>query len=246
LPKSRTAKISPTAAAGTSAWPLLAIAALACAGAAVWYGLGIVMAPAGDGAPKAAGDSRREMWVTSEHLSKHTCPALACGVTAKLIFHESVLVEETARGWARVSPFYGAACHGGTTDLVREGNAACTRQNGIVDGLYAEWIPLDMLTTSPPASPDAAAGNIFVREKTTGLSRILATSDDFAINRSRFVNAAERLITRGQCDQADFVDGGGFKRATGRGASVYFVACGRVGTRRVILLDAQNDSITVE
>jgi hypothetical protein len=166
-----------------------------------------------------------QMWVASEAANRRTCPSVECGVVGKLLFRELATVIETKSGWARVTKYYDAACVGGRSEYVEEGPADCVPENGIVDGQFAEWIRLDLL--SEERAPDPGAG-------ATGTAKSVAQSNDFSRYKAQFVRAAEALIASGQCSAKDLSDAGGFLRSTNKGHGIYFTYC-RDGSDRIYL-----------
>ena len=85
------------------------------------------------------------MRVTADDGVRRTCPSLDCGVIGSSFRGESVIVYETVEGWSRISGYYSAACNDGRSSFVDAGQNACTPQNGISDGEFAEWMRSDSL-----------------------------------------------------------------------------------------------------
>lgn len=166
-----------------------------------------------------------QMWVTVDTANRRTCPSTDCGVVGGLMYRESARVIETDNGWGRISRYYDASCADGYSQYVDAGPAACVQENGIVDGKFAEWVKLDLLSEARPADPGAGA---------TGTAALVAQSDDFRHYEVEFVNAAEGLIASGDCTGADLTEVGGFLRSTNRGEGIYFTFCGG-GSNRVYL-----------
>lgn len=163
-----------------------------------------------------------QMWVTSDRANRRTCPSTECGVVGQLFFRESATVVETKNGWGRVSNYYDASCVGGRSKYVDSGRADCTPENGIVNGSFAEWIKLDLLSENRPADPGKDA---------SGTAKLVAQSDDFHHYESQFVAAAEALMASGQCTANDFTDGGGWAKSSNKGQGIYFAYCGGGSTR---------------
>jgi len=182
--------------------------------------------------PETAGSSSAavgKMWVTSDRLAKHTCPSTSCGTVGRYFFREAADVAEIKGDWARVSKRYDASCAGGKSAYVDEGNAACTPDNGVVDGEFAEWVEAKYLSPDRPADPAEAA---------TGFSKLVGGSDDFRIHEAAFAEAAQKLISNGECSEADFKEMGGFVKSTNNIGPVYFIYCGGMTATNRIYLDA--------
>jgi hypothetical protein len=202
--------------------------------------LGLIMKNLGVGAPvspspelvvvaaiPSAPASIGKMWVTADRLARHTCPSSSCGVVGQQFFREATDVMEINGDWARISKRYDASCSGGKSIYVDEGNASCTAENGIEGGQFAEWVEIKYLSPERPADPAAGA---------TGLRKLVAGSDDFRIYEAVFVKAAQTLIERGECTEADF--DGGFLKSTFNKGPVYFIYCGGMTAANRVYLDA--------
>lgn len=157
-----------------------------------------------------------QMWVTVDRANRRTCPSTECGTVGRLYYRESAKVQEIRNGWGRISKYYNASCVDGRSEFVDDGRAGCTRQNGIVDGQFAEWTKMDLLSETPPADPGADA---------TGTAKLVAQSDDFRLHEAEFVKAAESLMASGDCTDDDFIETGGFMKSTSKSASTYFTYC---------------------
>lgn len=90
--------------------------------------------------------AEERMWVNVDHNIRRTCPSVDCGAVGRFYRGESILVYETAGDWARVSRYYGAGCANGMSSFVDSGEAACTVENGIEDGQFAEWLRAEFLS----------------------------------------------------------------------------------------------------
>jgi hypothetical protein len=88
------------------------------------------------------------------------------------MFREEAIIYEERSGWARVSKYYDASCQDGLSQYVDSGNAACTASNGIVNGLFAEWVSVKHLSKTRPADPSVGA---------TGSYALVSGSDDWKI-----------------------------------------------------------------
>jgi hypothetical protein len=157
------------------------------------------------------------MWVTSDRLARRTCPSTSCGIVGQHFFREAADVVGIQGDWARISKRYDASCVGGKSQYVDDGNAACTTDNGIVDGQFAEWVEVKYLSPIRPADPAEGA---------TGLSKLVGGSDDFRTHEQAFVKAAQKLMDNGDCTEADFVEMGGFVKSFNDKGPVYFIYCG--------------------
>lgn len=171
-----------------------------------------------------------DMWVTADRLSRRTCPDTKCGVVGQLFFREKATILEQRNGWARISKYYDASCRNGLSEYVDSGNASCDPANGITDGQFAEWVAIAHLASERP--PDPAKG-------ASGLAALVGGSDDYRIYKEAFVAAASKLISSGECKEADFKEMGGWmKSTTHRDRPVYFTYCGGMHVRNRIYLDA--------
>lgn len=176
-----------------------------------------------------------DYWVTSDTIDQRTCPSIECGVVGRLRFRAKASVFEVKDGWARVSRYYGVSCENGVCPFVDEGNAACTADNGFVDGKFAEWVPLEHLSQERPADPAAGA---------TGTAALVAKSDDYRLHKDAFVEAAEKLIGEGRCTAADFRENGGWvKSSKHRNQPIYFMYCGGSTRANRLYLNARTGRI---
>jgi zinc-ribbon domain len=175
-------------------------------------------------------------WVTVDRLNRRTCPSPACGIVGQLFFREAATVYEQSGGWARISNYYSASCVNGRSEYVDSGNSRCTRDNGIVDGKFAEWVSAEFLSQNRP--PDPAAG-------ATGIEALVAGSDDYRIYKAAFVRAAQSLISSGQCSEADFREIGGWWKSTEqhRDQPIYFTYCGGFTLAYRLYLNAETGEI---
>ncbi len=169
-----------------------------------------------------------QMWVTTDRADRRTCPSAKCGTVGNLFYRESAEVFETKNGWARVTKYYPAYCTVGRLD-VKSGNADCSPTNGVRDGNMAQWVRLDSLSRNRPADPAAGA---------EGTAALVGQSDNFRLYKAAFVQAAEKLMSSGECTQKDFKDLGGWVKSTNKGMGIYFTYCGGGSTR--IYLDVSN------
>ena len=172
------------------------------------------------------------MWVTSDRLELRSCPSSSCGLASRLYFREAVDVVEVKSGWGRVSRYNDAFCSGGrTSDL--EDNTACTSENGFIEGKYAQWAELAHLSPARPADPGANA---------KGISKLVAQSDDFRLYELAFVKAAQQMIERGTCTEADFLDMGGWMSSPDK-PFVYFTYCGGMTKSNRYYLDVKSGRV---
>ena len=163
-------------------------------------------------------ESSNKHWVTSDRLNRRTCPSTDCGIAGQFFFREGTDVFEDKDGWARVSRYYDASCANGRSEYVHSEDSRCDPENGIVDGKFAEWVFADFLSEDRPPDPAADA---------TGLEVLVAGSDDFQKYRGAFAQAAQSLISSGQCREADFREWGGWmKSVNDRSQPIYFIYCG--------------------
>ncbi len=176
-----------------------------------------------------------DLWVTVDRLNRRTCPSTACGVVGQLFYRAKATIFERQGEWGRITKYYDAACSGGRSAYVDEGNAACAAENGIQDGKFAEWISMKFLASTRPPDPG---------ENATGTAALVRGSDDFRIYETEFVDAAEKLLSSGQCAASDFVENGGWWKSSSYGSRpVYFTYCGGNQTSDRIYLDASNGKI---
>lgn len=159
------------------------------------------------------------LWVSAQRLLRYTCPATDCGIVGNFYYREGVEPLETRDGWIRVSRYYDASCVNGRSEYVDTGDADCVRDNGIVDGQFAEWVEKSSLTSTQPADPAAGA---------TGLAKLIAGSDDFNLYETQFVEAARSLLSRGSCTEQEMAEFGGFWESINlRPRKAYFIQCGQ-------------------
>ena len=178
----------------------------------------------------SAGTGR--MWVTSDRVDLRSCPSSSCGLSSRLHFREAADVVEVDAGWGRVSRYIDGLCDNGSTSNLA-GNGACTPENGFIDGRYAQWAELAYLSPTRPPDPGAGA---------TGLSRLVAQSDDFRLHEAMFVKSAQKLIERGTCTEADFVELGGWVSSPDK-PSTYFTYCGGISKRNRYYLNVSTGRI---
>ena len=163
-------------------------------------------------------ESSNKHWVTSDRLNRRTCPSTDCGIVGQFFFREGTDVFEDKDGWARVSRYYDASCANGRSEYVDSEDSRCDPENGIVDGKFSEWVFADFLSEDRPPDPAADA---------TGLEVLVAGSDDFQKYRGAFAQAAQSLISSGQCREADFRKWDGWmKSVNDRSQPIYFIYCG--------------------
>ena len=181
-----------------------------------------------DGAARDTG----KLWVSSERLSRHTCPSTKCGVVGQFFFREGVDPLEEQDGWVRVSRVYDASCKDGRSEYVDEGNAACDPGNGITGGKFAEWVEKSGLVAERPSDPADTA---------TADESLIAGSDDFARYRKSFTEIAARLIAEGRCTAEDFKEMGGFVKSVTdyRNEPVYFTYCGGLTASNKVYVNAK-------
>lgn len=158
-----------------------------------------------------------QMWVAVDNANRRSCPSIECGVVGRIFYRESAAVSEVKDGWGRITKYYNASCSNGRSDYITSGRAACSPENGIIDGKFAEWVKMDLLTEVRPPDPALSA---------TGTAKLVAGSDDFLTNEAAFVKAADDLISSGECSEKDFQEYGGFFKSTNRGDNIYFMFCG--------------------
>jgi hypothetical protein len=174
-------------------------------------------------------------WVTVDRLNRRTCPSPACGIVGQLFFREAATVYGQSGGWARISSYYSASCMNGRSEYVDSGNNRCTRDNGIVDGKFAEWVSAEFLSQNRPPDPGAGA---------TGIEALVAGSDDYRIYKAAFVRAAQSLISSGECSEADFREIGGWLKSTEHMEQpIYFMYCGGWTLSNRLYLDAETGEI---
>jgi hypothetical protein len=189
-------------------------------------------------APKASPTPEADparMWVSGERLKRHSCPSEDCGVVGRFFFREAVDVLETREGWVRATKTYDASCVDGRSQYVDEGRADCTDDNGITDGVFAEWVLLDGLVDQRPADPAEGA---------TGLRALVGGSDDFQRYGDAFAKAAQDLIEDGRCTEGDFIENGGFMKSTNEpNAPIYFMYCGGATIANRLYLNAATGEV---
>ena len=68
-------------------------------------------------------------------------------------------------------------------------------------------------------------------------------SDDIAVHRSAFIQAASKLIQDGRCTESDFRENGGWWKSTSKGEGVYFIYCGGETLQNRLYLDTKTGRI---
>ena len=180
-------------------------------------------------------ESSNKHWVTSDRLNRRTCPSTDCGIVGQFFFREGTDVFEDKDGWARVSRYYDASCANGRSEYVDSGDSRCDPENGIVDGKFSEWVFADFLSEDRPPDPASDAA---------GLELLLARSDDFQKYRGAFAQAAQSLISSGQCREADFREWGGWtKSVNDRSQPIYFIFCGGSTISNRLYLNAETGEV---
>jgi hypothetical protein len=157
--------------------------------------------------------------VTADRAERRTCPNISCGLVGQLFYREKAIVLEERYGWGRISKYYNASCRNGISDYVEAGNAACIPANGIVEGMLAEWVPMESLGAVRPPDPSAGA---------TGDYGLVKGSDDYRLYKDVFAKAATDSIKSGRCTAADFREMGGWVKSTNKPGPIYFTYCGEV------------------
>lgn len=177
-----------------------------------------------------------ERYVSADQLSVRSCPSTSCGRISWLLSGQKVTVSETQDGWARISKYYNALCKGGVSEYVDSGNAACSEENGIADGQFAEWVSLDYLAKSreEPRPPSNSS-----------LVNALSKSDNFGKYETVFIEVTQKLVHDGQCTEVDVVENGGWVKATGPNADlpVFFIYCGGFAVANRLYLDASSGRV---
>jgi hypothetical protein len=180
--------------------------------------------------------AKHDGWVTVDNLNRRTCPASTCGVVGVLKYREKVTILEEKDGWARISNYYDASCNNGLSEYVDSGNKKCVASNGIKNGMFAEWVSAQYLSSTRPADPaeNASADYDLVRG-----------SDDFRIYKDTFSKAAEKLIASGRCSAKDFKDMGGWMRSNTHGSKpIYFTYCGGMRSSNKVYLNAATGEVS--
>lgn len=181
-----------------------------------------------------SGNEARRMYVVAERLTRRTCPSTACGTVGTLMYREAVEVSEERQGWGRITRPYDASCVNGISEYVDNGNASCDATNGIVDGMFAEWVSLNFLENERPLD---------LAETASEVEELVAQSDDFQTYRAEFVEAARDLIEQGRCSERDFAEMGGWLSSPSGGNGVYFTYCGGLRVENRIYLDVRTGEV---
>jgi hypothetical protein len=175
------------------------------------------------------------LWVSADRVSRHTCPSVKCGVAGELMFREGVEVLERKGTWVRVTKPYSASCSGGTSEYVKSGNSACVTSNGIIKGMFAEWVLTESLTKDRPADPG---------ENASGDNALVKRSDDYRLYRTQFAKAARELIDNGTCTAGDFEEVGGWMSSPAQGQGMYFMYCGGMAKANRLYLDVRSGKVS--
>jgi len=176
-----------------------------------------------------------ELWVSTDRVARSTCPSVKCGVAGQLMFREGVTVLETKGDWVRVTKPYSASCSGGISEYVKSGNSACVAGNGIINGMFAEWVPITSLTKDRPADPG---------EDASGDNALVKSSDDYRLYRTQFAKAARELIDNGTCTAGDFEEVGGWMLSPAQGQGMYFMYCGGMTKANRLYLDVRSGKVS--
>ena len=175
-----------------------------------------------------------QYWVVSDKAETRTCPSASCGSSGALVFREGAKILETKNGWVRITEPYNASCVNNKSEYIKNGNANCTKENGIENGKFSEWVQLNQLSKTRPNQPGANA---------TGTEALIKDSDEFQKYKKQFVIATEQLIKEHRCTAKDFQETGGWLQATTYKEPVYFVMCGGVSQSNKVHLNVSNGKI---
>ncbi|WP_010490783.1 hypothetical protein [Pseudomonas sp. S9] len=176
-----------------------------------------------------------KLWVTADQVARHTCPSDECGVAGYLMFREGVQALETKGSWVRITKPYTASCVGGNSKYVKSGNPACVANNGITEGVFAEWVSTKSLSTNRPVDPAQGA---------TGDDALVKGSDDYRLYKNQFTKAARELINNGTCSTADFEEIGGWMASPAKDQGMYFTYCGGMTTANRLYLDVNSGKVS--
>jgi len=174
-------------------------------------------------------------WVTINKLNRRTCPSTSCGIIGQLEKKEQVTILEEKDDWARISIHYDAGCKNGFSLFVVEGNKKCSPENGIVDGMMAEWVSKQYVSGE---SPDI--------QSLVPLERynLVKYSDDFELHKDIFAEVAQSLIDDGKCTYDDFNEVGGWISSPNySNKPIYFIYCGGTQIGNQIHLDVSNGRV---
>jgi hypothetical protein len=147
-----------------------------------------------------------------------------------------VKVYEIKDGWARITDYYDASCVNGISEYVDSGPKECVPSNGIVDGKFAEWASVKLLSATRPADPAAGA---------EGDYELVKNSDDYAKYKDVFAKTARKLIDAKTCTPREFRENSGWMKSTTTYANrpVYFTYCGGLTVANRLYLDASNGTV---
>lgn len=176
------------------------------------------------------------LFVDVERVQRRTCPKITCGDVGWIAERQVVEALERRDGWVRITKTYSAACKEGRSEYVDDGDASCTSDNGIVDGKFAEWVPMSALSKTRPADP---------AETASGDEAMIAQSDDFKRYRSAFLAVSNRLISEGRCTKAEFTEMGGWLKSVNehKNEPVYFTYCGGMTAANKIYMNAETQMV---
>ena len=177
----------------------------------------------------------KRLWVTADQLTRRTCPSTKCGSVGWFLDGQIVEVFEDTGSWARVTPYYDAACENGVSRFVDKGNSRCVSDNGIDDGKLAEWVFMKFLSDEKPEDPVA------IDER---WDRLISKSDNYRRFQLEFIAAAKTLVLGGRCTENDFKENGGWAKSSSQGNKpIYFMYCGGFTLANRIYLDANSGRI---
>lgn len=99
--------------------------------------------------------AENRMWVAGENAKRRSCPSMECGIVGMLFYRETVIVYETDHEWSRITGYSNAGCYKGVSTFVESGRNDCSKENGISNGKFAEWVRSDFLAPAkPPYEPE--------------------------------------------------------------------------------------------
>ena len=111
-----------------------------------------------------------------------------------------------------------AFCENGIAKFIERGNKSCTKENGISNGTYAQWVHIGSITNIEPPDPANNAEGDYL---------LIKGSDDYRIYKDVFVKAAQDLIKHNKCTRDEFIQTGGWlKSISQKNEPIYFTICG--------------------
>jgi len=174
------------------------------------------------------------VYVSANTLNKRTCPSINCGIVGQVRKGDKLNELEVKDGFTRVTNYY-KACTNGIHDYVESGDNKCTTENGMTDGMFAEWISTKHLSKDKPSED---------KDKLSSKYDLVKDADDFDKYKDIFLNTSNKLIKQGKCTEKDLRNWSWWKSTTTyKNQPIYFTYCGGAHTDYRIYLNAKTGKV---